>query len=206
MKKLLKFCLIILVGMIVAIGCKKTSDPKPINLSKDVKKTIEEEMNKEKEKRANLDKKEDENTTDDKNSEIQTPDNNNSSEEKTNTNTENKEFDYDLTEMNADMIYATIYMVVSDPESYNGKKFRIYGNCYNFPTTDGKSMSHYCLIKDAMACCAQGLEFILKNPPEKFPEDDTPIIVEGELESYTLPDIPTPLCRLVNATLKIGSK
>lgn len=201
MKKLLKAFLIILVGMFVAIGCKKSSDPKPISLSKDVKKTIEEEMNKEKNKKENADKK----AEDKKQNKEQAP-TEETKEENTESSTDGKEFDYDLTEMNADMIYATIYMVVSDPESYNGKKFRIYGNCYNFPTTDGKSMSHYCLIKDAMACCAQGLEFILKDPPEKFPADDTPIIVEGELESYTLPDIPTPLCRLVNAKLKLGSK
>lgn len=203
MRKILKSLLIILVGMVVAIGCKNTSEPKPISLSKDVKKTIEEEMNKEKEKKEKADAQEN-NAINKENNEVDKEENKDSSAE--NSTDDKKEFDYDLTEMNADMIYATIYMVVSDPESYNGKKFRIYGNCYNFPTTDGKSMSHYCLIKDAMACCAQGLEFILKDTPDKFPADDTPIVVEGELESYTLPDIPTPLCRLVNAKLKIGEK
>lgn len=201
MNRLVKVFLVIIVGMVVAIGCKKSSDPKPISLSKDVKKTIEEEMKKEKEKNKKAEEKDEEA----QNKEAKT-ETNETVETKTNSENDEKKFDYDLTEMNADMIYATIYMVVSDPESYNGKKFRIYGNCYNFPTTDGKSMSHYCLIKDAMACCAQGLEFILKEPPEKFPADDTPIVVEGELESYTLLDIPTPLCRLVNAKLKIGSK
>ena len=35
--------------------------------------------------------------------------------------------DYDLTQMNGDMVYATVYQMMADPSTYEGKTFRMEG-------------------------------------------------------------------------------
>lgn len=211
--RFIKFFIIFIIFVAIA-GCgkKRQNKNQMFSTTKSVKDTIEEEMKKEQEKKENAENekalKSDFQATEEDVKEIN-EDKNEENKKAENVGGENKkDIDYDLTEMNSDMIYATVFMVVQDPESYAGKTFKIYGNSYTFPTTEGKSMTHYCLIKDALACCAQGLEFISSNSDEKYPDDGDEIVVTGTLESYTVEDIPMPLCRLVNAKIekKINEK
>lgn len=210
--RFIKFFIIFIIFVAIA-GCgkKRQNKNQMFSTTKSVKDTIEEEMKKEQEKKEQEKKENVENekalkndfqATEEDVKEIN-EDKNEENKKAENVGGENqKDIDYDLTEMNSDMIYATVFMVVQDPESYAGKTFKIYGNSYTFPTTEGKSMTHYCLIKDALACCAQGLEFISSNSDEKYPDDGDEIVVTGTLESYTVEDIPMPLCRLVNAKIE----
>lgn len=205
--RFIKFFIIFIIFVAIA-GCgkKRQNKNQMFSTTKSVKDTIEEEMKKEQEKKENAENekalKNDFQATEEDVKEIN-EDKNEENKKAENVGEENqKDIDYDLTEMNSDMIYATVFMVVQDPESYAGKTFKIYGNSYTFPTTEGKSMTHYCLIKDALACCAQGLEFISSNYDEKYPDDGDEIVVTGTLESYTVEDIPMPLCRLVNAKIE----
>lgn len=205
--RFIKFFIIFIIFVVIA-GCgkKRQNKNQMFSTTKSVKDTIEEEMKKEQEKKENAENekalKNDFQATEEDVKEIN-EDKNEENKKAENVGGENqKDIDYDLTEMNSDMIYATVFMVVQDPESYAGKTFKIYGNSYTFPTTEGKSMTHYCLIKDALACCAQGLEFISSNSDEKYPDDGDEIVVTGTLESYTVEDIPMPLCRLVNAKIE----
>lgn len=206
-KRFIKFFIIFIIFVAIA-GCgkKRQTGNQMFSTTKSVKDTIEDEMKKEEQKKENAENekalKDDFQATEEDVKEIN-EDKNEENEKAENVGEENKkDIDYDLTEMNSDMIYATVFMVVQDPESYAGKTFKIYGNSYTFPTTEGKSMTHYCLIKDALACCAQGLEFISSNSDEKYPDDGDEIVVTGTLESYTVEDIPMPLCRLVNAKIE----
>ena len=212
-KRFIKFFVIFIIFVAIA-GCgkKRQTGNQMFSTTKSVKDTIEDEMRKEEQKKENVENekalKDDFQATEEDVKEIN-EDKNEENKKAENVGEENKkDIDYDLTEMNSDMIYATVFMVVQDPESYAGKTFKIYGNSYTFPTTEGKSMTHYCLIKDALACCAQGLEFISSNSEEKYPDDGDEIVVTGTLESYTVEDIPMPLCRLVNAKIekKISDK
>lgn len=205
--RFIKFFIIFIIFVAIA-GCgkKRQNKNQMFSTTKSVKDTIEEEMKKEQEKKENAENekalKNDFQATEEDVKKIN-EDKNEENKKAENVGEENqKDIDYDLTEMNSDMIYATVFMVVQDPESYAGKTFKIYGNSYTFPTTEGKSMTHYCLIKDALACCAQGLEFISSNSEEKYPDDGDEIVVTGTLESYTVEDIPMPLCRLVNAKIE----
>ena len=205
--RFIKFFIIFIIFVAIA-GCgkKRQNKNQMFSTTKSVKDTIEEEMKKEEKKKEKAENekalKNDFQATEEDVKEIN-EDKNEENKKAENVGGENqKDIDYDLTEMNSDMIYATVFMVVQDPESYAGKTFKIYGNSYTFPTTEGKSMTHYCLIKDALACCAQGLEFISSNSDEKYPDDGDEIVVTGTLESYTVEDIPMPLCRLVNAKIE----
>nr|MCR4877168.1 hypothetical protein [Clostridiales bacterium] len=46
---------------------------------------------------------------------------------------------------------------------------------------------HACVVPDATACCAQGIEFVWGGEhtwPDDYPEGGTDIIVTGRLEAY----------------------
>ena len=96
--------------------------------------------------------------------------------------------DVDLTLMGKDLIYATVYQMMSKPEEYEGKTIRIEGKYYAsyYPITD--KYYNYCLIADAAACCSQGLEFELGGGavyPDDYPADQSQVIVTGVFETYT---------------------
>ena len=84
--------------------------------------------------------------------------------------------DYDLSSMGPDMVYATIYQMMIDPKSYVGKSFKVTGNYY------------FCMVKDAAACCAQGLELLWAdesmNKHENCPDEEALVTVEGVFETY----------------------
>ena len=98
------------------------------------------------------------------------------------------EVDYDLTVMGADMVYATVYQMMIDPKSYIGKSFKIRGNYYSSYSKDKDVYYHVCMIKDAAACCAQGLELLWAdekmNRHENCPEEDALVTVQGVFETY----------------------
>ena len=98
------------------------------------------------------------------------------------------EVDYDLTVMGADMVYATVYQMMIDPKSYIGKSFKIRGNYYSSYSKDKDVYYHFCMIKDAAACCAQGLELLWAdekmNRHKNCPEEDALVTVEGVFETY----------------------
>ena len=95
--------------------------------------------------------------------------------------------DVDLTGMSSTMVYSEVFNMVSAPEDYIGKKIRMSGmfNVYR----DAESDRYYfaCLILDATACCAQGIEFELageKRYPEDYPEKGEMITVAGTFDTY----------------------
>lgn len=96
--------------------------------------------------------------------------------------------DVDLTLMGSDLVYATVYQMMSKPEEYEGKTIRIEGKYYAsyYPITD--KYYNYCLIADALACCSQGLEFELAGGavyPDDYPTDQSEVVVTGVFETYT---------------------
>ena len=115
--------------------------------------------------------------------------------------------DVDLTVMGSDMVYATVFQMMSVPDQYIGKRVRMKGNHYGaYGETAGRYF-HYCVIKDAMACCQQGIEFMMGDTPDtdqsEYPENNTDIIVEGTFETYTVENDENVYCRLANATWKL---
>ncbi len=98
---------------------------------------------------------------------------------------ENDGFDVDLTILDAQMTYAQVYDMVYNPSLYEGKKVRAAGAFAH--AEDGGKDYFAVMIKDATACCAQGLEFELEGEhkfPDDYPDTDANIIVWGEFASY----------------------
>lgn len=115
--------------------------------------------------------------------------------------------DVDLTAMGSDMVYATVFQMMAVPDQYIGKRIRMKGNHYGaYGETAGRYF-HYCVIKDAMACCQQGIEFMMGDTPDteqsEYPENNTDIIVEGTFETYTVENDENVYCRLTDATWKL---
>ena len=77
--------------------------------------------------------------------------------------------DYDLTQMSSDMVYATVYQLMVKPDEYVGKTFRIDGNFYATYYEPTQKYYFYCVIQDATACCAQGLEFLWDDGTHVYP-------------------------------------
>lgn len=115
--------------------------------------------------------------------------------------------DYDLTSMNSDMIYATVYQLMVEPDKYIGKTIKINGIYYAGQDAGTGKYYHYCVIQDATACCSQGLEFVWGDGshvyPDEYPADETEIEVKGTFESYKENGDDRMYYHLANAEMKI---
>ena len=187
----------LLAAVVLISGCGKRADNgKGINSGKTVDKVIESQVKKEEQKKTEESTKEDTQKNDQQNTDMQTPE----SVQGT-VNAPEAAVDVDLSVMDSDMIYATVYQMMSDPEQYVGKTFRIEGKFYVTYDEMTKNQYYYCVIKDATECCAQGLEFVWGDGshiyPDEYPTDGTEVIVDGTFELYMEND--SRYCRLANA-------
>jgi len=95
--------------------------------------------------------------------------------------------DLDLSAMSGTVVYAQVYNMLSDPDSYLGKTIRMAGYYNYFDDQTHGVVYHACIVPDATACCAQGIEFVWGGEhkwPDEYPEIGTDIIVTGRLETY----------------------
>ena len=91
--------------------------------------------------------------------------------------------DVDLAAMSATMVYSEVYAMMEHPREYVGKTVRMHGV---FACSEGNEY-YFCVIQDATACCAQGIEFILAgNPayPKGYPKLGEEFTVTGIFEDY----------------------
>ena len=95
--------------------------------------------------------------------------------------------DMDLCTLSGTVIYAQIYQMAIHPEAYIGKIIRLSGWYDVLVDSDTGMVYTVCLIPDATACCAQGIEFVWagdRDFPESYPEPGTEIMVTGRFETY----------------------
>lgn len=65
--------------------------------------------------------------------------------------TPGSDVDYDLTNMNKDMVYAAFYQLMVEPDKYIGKTLCIDGLYYTGQNEKTGTYYHYSIIKDALA-------------------------------------------------------
>lgn len=95
--------------------------------------------------------------------------------------------DLDISGMSGTIVYAQIYNLLSDPAPWIGKIIRMAGYYSFYEDQEKGIVYHACIIPDATACCAQGIEFVRTgehNWPDDYPEQGTDITVTGRLEIY----------------------
>ena len=95
--------------------------------------------------------------------------------------------DVDLTQMNSDMVYSTVYQMMNEPESYAGKTVKMEGKYYATWYEPTEQYYYYVMIADAAACCSQGLEFVWEDgthDKDEYPEDGKELTVVGIFDTY----------------------
>ena len=101
--------------------------------------------------------------------------------------------DIDLTALSGIMVYSEVNSMISFPDNYIGKTVKMQGQFTIYQSTDENGafipdkMFFACMIADATACCAQGLEFALAGEPvypDDYPELGAEITVAGTFEWY----------------------
>lgn len=113
-----------------------------------------------------------------------------------------KGIDVDLTGRNANMVYAEVYNMMVKPEDYIGKTVKMKGKFAQYKDEATGKRYFACIISDAMACCSQGIEFVLTKKykyPKDYPKEGETISVVGVFETYK--EGKDTYCTLVNAKL-----
>ncbi|MCR5420747.1 MAG: hypothetical protein K6E98_07070 [Lachnospiraceae bacterium] len=99
---------------------------------------------------------------------------------------ENK-IDIDLTQMSSTMIYTEVYNMMVAPDEYKGKSVKMEGLFSSYFDENKKKYYYACIVQDATACCAQGIEFEPLKAcvyPEDFPKEGGMVTVTGIFDSY----------------------
>lgn len=97
------------------------------------------------------------------------------------------QIDLDMSLMSGTVAYAQVYQMMYEPEAYLGKIIRVTGFFDAFEDRETGIVYTSCVIPDAAACCAQGLEFIWAGDhpwPEAYPEPGASLTVTGRFETY----------------------
>ena len=93
--------------------------------------------------------------------------------------------DVDLTALSSTMVYSEVLNMLQSPDEYMGKSVRMSGS---FAVAEGEDRMYYaCIIRDATACCSNGIEFIWDGEhsyPEDYPKSGSDITVVGEFDKY----------------------
>lgn len=123
--------------------------------------------------------------------------------------------DIDLTGFSPNMLYAEVYNMGVSPKDYIGKVIKITGEFAHFPKMDrhGNPVSDkeilVCVVSDAMACCAMGLEFIPEEESsfsDNYPNDGAKITVTGVCDIFIDESGYFTIIQLNNAHIELVDK
>ena len=108
-------------------------------------------------------------------------------EELTKETAEDGDIDVDLTVLSSTMVYSEVYNMMVKPDDYIGKTVKMTG-MYSYYHDDATGNDyHACIIQDATACCAQGIEFTTTDDfkyPDDYPEMGDDVTVIGRFDIY----------------------
>ena len=99
--------------------------------------------------------------------------------------------DVDLTTMSSTMVYSQVLNMQEEPNKYIGKIIKMSGPFVPYDSTDDNYCFPAILIKDATACCASGIEFLLYGVPlcskkggNGYPLYEEEATIIGRFETY----------------------
>ncbi len=108
--------------------------------------------------------------------------------------------DFDLSALSGTMMYSQAYDMIYNPDQYLGKTVRILGPFDRYTEEETGRTRYVCLIRDATACCTQGIEFEPADADTAVPEKDSMVLVSGTFDTYM--DGPFLYCVLRDAVLE----
>lgn len=109
---------------------------------------------------------------------------------KSKSKTKGNKIDVDLNNLNANVVYSQVFLMMTEPDKFIGKRIRMSGqfNVYAAEEGNPSGVTEYyaIIIADAQACCQQGIEFVWPGHtyPEGFPEVKSNASVTGIFEVY----------------------
>lgn len=125
---------------------------------------------------------------------------------KTKSKTKGNKIDVDLNNLNANVVYSQVFLMMTEPDKFIGKRIRMSGqfNVYAAQEGNPSGVTEYyaIIIADAQACCQQGIEFVWPGHtyPEGFPEVKSNASVTGIFEVYE--ENGKKYCRLIADTVE----
>ena len=108
--------------------------------------------------------------------------------------------DVDLSVLSTTVVYAEVYNMCMDPDSYLGNTVKMTGTYMLYHDDYTGNDYHVCLVQDVTACCSQGLEFVLTPPNAAYPTSGELITIIGEFSTYEEDGL--VYCTLKNAELQ----
>ncbi len=105
------------------------------------------------------------------------------------TSYKGRNIDVDLTTINPMLVFGEVFNMVENPNKYIGKVIKFEGYYTSFADIYNGKYYFFVSIEDALACCAQGMEFIFgedekKIYPNDYPEDGSYVQIVGEFDVY----------------------
>lgn len=125
---------------------------------------------------------------------------------KSKSKTKGNKIDVDLNNLNANVVYSQVFLMMTEPDKFIGKRIRMSGqfNVYAAEEGNPSGVTEYyaIIIADAQACCQQGIEFVWPGHtyPEGFPEVKSNASVTGIFEVYE--ENGKKYCRLIADTVE----
>jgi len=87
------------------------------------------------------------------------------------------------------MVYAQLFNILTDSESYLGKTIKMQGSYYASRSEITDRLYHLVIVNDTSACCEAGIEFIWSGEhtyPDDYPAENARIEVAGIFDSYQM--------------------
>ena len=110
--------------------------------------------------------------------------------------------DLDLTKFSSVMVYSGLFNVMANPSAYVGKSIKLRGQFDMYHDEETGKDYYGVAVSDAGACCATGIDFVLKGTykfPEEYPKIGDMVTVQGKFEMYR--DGEDVFCHLVEADI-----
>lgn len=213
MRKWMRGCLILTMAVVLA-GCGEGEEKRNVQSTSNVKDILNGQMseNAEKLKKENGQAAQEKTQTSEVNANATTSAEQTEVASKEPSKTSGQEVtqgtaDVDLTTLSSTLVYSEVYNMMVSPDEYVGKTIKMQGSFQYFRDEMTGNEYFSCLIKDATACCAQGIEFVLAGDyvyPNDYPEINSEITVYGIFDTYMEGEY--MYCTLRNAQLLTSGK
>ena len=83
------------------------------------------------------------------------------------------------------MVYSMVFQMVTEPKKFVDKTIKMKGAFSSYQDEETGRRFFGCVIKDALACCSQGLAFEtakVRRYPNDYPDEGASITIVGTFE------------------------
>lgn len=103
------------------------------------------------------------------------------------SNNNGENFDYDLSDMNYNIVSSMNFDMAINPEKYYNKTIKMKGQFFSLEEDGGKRF-YSCVVYDPTVCCQAGIDFVMstdKKYPDDFPAEEAYIEITGPYTDFS---------------------